>query len=399
MAVVLFPAVSPAPLVWRPGEGWSTEGGGGEEASSSREQLELGRRLEKDEEWNRARLAYVSLVRRWPFSFNAGEAQFKVGWCAEKLADFAGAFKAYQTCVEKYPASNYYEKSLERQFNIANLFLAGERQKIWKVPIAPSMDKAVEMYGQVIRNAPYGRYAAEAQFKIGLAHEKKKAWSEAIKAYQVIIDRYSNHDTVDDAHYQIGYAWMQAATSGEYDQGAADKAIDAFNEFLTRFPNNEKAFQARDNIANLKGRLTEGAFSIAKFYESQKKIEAAILYYNDVIQKDPESEQAKVARERIAALTPLKESGPPKPENLERLAAKTQVREARDKNREARGREAEEGGGGAGEFVGPEPELPSEAGGEGAEGSLAPPVETAPRVETSDSDAFIGPRMPEPSVE
>jgi len=308
---------APASLTWRPGEGWVNEGeGGAATAANSRAQLELARKLEADEEWEKSRQAYQALVRKWPFSFNAGEAQFKVGWCGEKLGDFERSFKAYQTCVEKHPASNYFEQALERQYNIANLYLAGEPRRLWKIPVMPSMEKTIEMYEQIIKNAPYGRYAPECQFKIGLAHERKKEWAEAVKSYYKILDRYPGNDVVDDAQYQIGYAWFKAASSADYDQGAAQKAIDAFHEFLTRFPYSEKASQAEENIKELEGRSNSGAFNIAQFYEQQKKIDAAIIYYKEVIQKEPDTERADIARRKIAQLTPLSESSVPAPKDL-----------------------------------------------------------------------------------
>jgi outer membrane protein assembly factor BamD len=323
--LLLCPFIGHAALVWRPGEGWTNEDeSGNSTAASSRAQIELARKLEAAADWQKARQAYAALVRKWPFSFNAGEAQYKIGWCAEKAADFGAAFKAYQKCIEKHPESKFYNQSLERQYNIANLYLAGEPQRLWKIPIPlQAPEKIVEMYDQIIKNAPYGQYAPQSQFKIGLAHEKQRKWSEAVKAYQMVLDRYPGNDVADDAQYQIGYAWMRAAGSSDYDQGATEKAIDAFTEFITRYPNSEKVVQAEENIVDLKTRTSQGAFHIAQFYESQKRYEAAIIYYEDVLKREPETERGKIAREKIAQLSSSKVVGPEPPKNLAKLEDKT----------------------------------------------------------------------------
>ena len=316
LGLILFPNFVPAPIQWIPGEGWVQDEAVTVQGKNSREQLQVARQYEQVQDWKQARQAYSALVRKWPFSFNAGEAQFKIGWCSEKIGEFAPAFKAYQRCIEKYPASNFFELSLERQYNIANLYLAGEPQRIFGFPFIPSMEKTVEMYQQIIKNAPYGRYAPDSQFKIGLGFEKQKKWAEAVKAYTFILDRYPGNDIVDDAQYQIGHTWFKAASSAQYDQGAAQKAIDAFTEFLTRYPNSEKAFQAKESIALLQSRATSGSYYIAQFYESQRQIDPAIIYYNDVIQKSPDSSEAQNARKKIETLTPLTEVGPPLPKNF-----------------------------------------------------------------------------------
>jgi outer membrane protein assembly factor BamD len=294
-----------AALTWRPGEGWTDESGSSEvSASSSRDQLQLAKKLEAANDLTNAFKAYSGLVRKWPLSFYAPEAQFKVGWLEEQRGDFWRAFKSYQKMVEKYPNSEYFDKALERQFALGNLFLAGEPQKLWKIPIGPSMDKTVEIYEQIIKNAPYGKYAPESQFKIGLAREKQKKYGDAVAAYNVIIDKYPGNDIVDDAQYQIGYAWFRASSEPDYDQSAAEKSIEAFEDFIVRYPNSEKLPQANENIVYLKNRQTQGAFNIAKFYEGQHNYKAAYIYYNEVVRQEPGSAQAQLAKKKVEELRP-----------------------------------------------------------------------------------------------
>jgi len=303
--VILGTVAASAALVWRPGEGWTDEKGSDISASSSRDQLELAKELEKKGDLNGAYKAYKGLIRRWPLSFSAPEAQYKIGWLEEQQADFWRAYKSYQKMIEKYPSSSFYDQALEREFAIGNLYLAGEPQKLWKIPIGPSMEKTVEIYESIIKNAPYGKYATQAQFKIGLAYEKQKKFNEAVKAYNTIIDKYPGNDIVDDAQYQIGYAWMRASSEPDYDQSAAEKSIEAFQDFIVRYPTSEKVAAAKANIEKLAGQRTQGSFNIAKFYEKQGNYKAAFIYYNEVVRQNPNSDQAKIAKDKIDALRPL----------------------------------------------------------------------------------------------
>lgn len=422
-------------LVWRPGEGWVNEDATeeGPVAGNSRDQLEVGKKLEESQQWKEAKNTYLALVRKWPFSFNSGEAQYRAAWCSEKMADFPRAFKEYQKCIEKFPSSEYFEKALERQYQIANLYLVGEPQRVWKVPLPPSWEQTAKMYAQIMKNAPYGRYAAESQFKIGLCHEKTKKWSEAITAYNTVLDRYPGHDIADDALYQVGYVWFQAAERPDYDQGAAEKAIQAFNEFIARFPNSDKVAQAKENLATVHSRLTQGSFNIAKFYETQKKPDAAVIYYRDVIQKAPDSEMAKIALKRIEELTPMTESGPPLPKDLARYQQRAEAAVTRDKDKAQKSAEDQVPDGP--EFAGlrrdmeqveslPQPEVSANAGQPSkAEVAAKPPKkQPAPEVTPepvnrplvpdvalrkpvpaaaapSADDELIGPVLPEPAVQ
>jgi outer membrane protein assembly factor BamD len=309
VAATLLQSVAKASLVWRPGEGWSDESGGDVSASSSREQLETAHKLEAEGQRDDAAKAYKSLLRRWPLSFFAPEAQFRLGKILEDEADYYNSFKSFQTMVKKYPSSTYFEQALGEQYRIANLYLAGEPQRIWKIPVGPSMDKTVDMYDQIIKNAPYGTYAAESQFKIGLAREQQRKYTDAVDAYQKVLDNYPTSTTAPNAQYQIGYAWMRA-TDNANDEGAARKAIDAFQDYLVRYPNSDKSAQAQDNIQHLGQKQTQGAYNIARFYEIQHDTRAAFIYYNEVVREDPNSAQAQLAKKRIQQLRPAVEAMP-----------------------------------------------------------------------------------------
>jgi len=310
LALALAQSVSRATLVWRPGEGWSDESGGDISASSSRDQLEAAHKLEAEGQRDDAMKAYKALLRRWPLSFFAPEAQFRLGKIMEDEADYQNAFKSFQTMVKKYPSSDYFEQAIGEQYRIANLYLAGEPQRVWKIPVGPSMDKTVDMYNQIIKNAPYGTYAAQAEFKIGLAREQQRKFTDAVDAYQKVLDDYPNSAVASNAQYQIGYAWMRAASSANYDQSAARKAIEAFQDYMVRYPNSDKTAQAQDNIQKLGHEQTQGALNIAQFYEKQHDTRAAFIYYNEVVREDPNSPQAQLAKKRIQELRPLVEAMP-----------------------------------------------------------------------------------------
>jgi len=304
-----------AGLVWSPGEGWVDESGDALHASSAKDQLELARSLEQKEQYQDSLKAYQSLLRRWPLSIYASEAQFKIGLMNQKIGEFMRAYKAYDTLVSKHPSSQFFDLAVENMYAIGNLYLSGEPQRLWKIPLLPSQDKTVEIFEAVIKAAPYGNYAAPAYFQIGQAREKQHKWTEAIKSYTTILDKYPNNDMAADAQYQIGYAWLSAASEPDYDQSAAQKAIESFQDFLTRYPNSPKIAAAHDNIVKLQNRISQGTMNVAKFYDEQKNYKAAFIYYNEIVRTSPDSPNGKIAKERIDELRPLVgESAPVKTE-------------------------------------------------------------------------------------
>src|SRR5437763_6335922 len=182
------------------------------------------------------------------------------------------------------------------------MYLAGKKLKLLGIPLATSMDRAVEIFASVVRTAPYGKYTARAQFDIGLAREKQGANDAAIEAYQAVVDKFPNEPIAVDAQYQIGYIWFHASRTGTKDMAAASKAKTAFQDFLFHYPNSEKAAQARDNLNRLEQKQTSSSFEVAKFYDKQKYYRAAVIYYNEVIRQQPGSTESDRAKKRIDEL-------------------------------------------------------------------------------------------------
>jgi outer membrane assembly lipoprotein YfiO len=294
---------TPAPLVYRAGEGWSYEPVGGTKWTRTRakDQLEIAKEAFDKKDYGLALKASRRVVRIWPLSDYAPEAQYLLGRSLEEKKQDEKAFKAYQTLIEKYPKSANYEEVLKRQYVIANRYLGGQWFKLWGyIPFFPSMDKTVGMYEKMIKNGPYSEVAPEAQMNIGKAREKQSEFPEAVKAYEKAADRYHDRKEVAaNAMYKAGQAYLKQAKTAEYDQSIAGHAIGTFNDFMTLYPDDTRVAEARKEIANLRTEQARGSFLVARFYEKKKRWDGALVYYNEVLIHDPQSKYAEEARQRI----------------------------------------------------------------------------------------------------
>ncbi|HWY76928.1 MAG TPA: outer membrane protein assembly factor BamD [Verrucomicrobiae bacterium] len=315
--VVGFPFRSPAPLIYRPGEGWTYEPAGGEgkwRRTRAKDQLDVAQEAFDKKDYSLALKAAKRVVspNGWPFSDYAPKAQYLVARCYEHMKQDEKAFKAYQTLLEKYPKLDNYQEILESQFAICNRFLGGEWFKLWGyIPYGPSMDKTVEMYGKVVKNGPYSDIAPQAQMNIGAAREKQsrlfihdqEPYIEAAKAYELAADRYHDRPKVaSEAMYKAGLAYDKQARTAEYDQGTAGQAIDTFTYFMELYPDDPRVKDGEKIIASLRTEQARGNYEIARFYEKSHHWEAARIYYNESLQLDPYSPYAATSLQRISDL-------------------------------------------------------------------------------------------------
>jgi outer membrane protein assembly factor BamD len=246
-------------------------------------------------------------VKVWPLSDHAGPAQYLLGRCYEERKQDEKAFKEYQRVLQKYPKIPNYSEILQRQMAIANRFLGGQWFKLWGyIPFFPSMDKTAGLFDQIVRNGPFHETGPTAQMAIGAARDKQKNYPMAVKAYERAADRYYDKPVVAaDALYKAGTAWHKQSQKAEYDQSAADRAIDTFNQFKAEYRSDKRIPDATQTILDLKTEQARGAFEKGRYYERREKYQGALVYYNEVLVKDPASPFAEKARKRIEYLRPL----------------------------------------------------------------------------------------------
>src|SRR5467141_567117 len=292
-----------ASVIFRPGEKVKYVAPGEEEINGNAQELfSIAQEAEKNGNIGRAIKAYNHLWRRHPKDTLAPGAVFRAAELMEKTGDYTTAANTYRVIVERYPSSPHFDEAIEGQFRIGEMYLGGRKLKVLGIPLFTSMDRSVDIFAAVVRTAPYGKYTARAQFDIGLARQKQGSNDAAIQAYQAVIDKFPNEPIAADAQYQIGYIWFHASRTGTKDMAAAGNAKTAFQDFLFRYPNSEKAAQARANLQQLEHKATSRSFDVARYYDKQKAYRAAVIYYNEVIRQQPGSIESEKAKKRIDQL-------------------------------------------------------------------------------------------------
>lgn len=251
----------------------------------------------------RAINTHRQVAREQRFTPEGSNAQFRLAQILQASNEPERAFNAYSTFIADYPDSPRFEEAIRAQVEIANMFLDGRRAKFLGLPLLSGYEKAEKMLTTVVATAPFSQYAPMAQFNLGLAYERQGKLQEAIAAYQGVIDRYLGSPVAANALYQIGYVQMVQGTTGKSaDLSALIDARNSFEDFLMFYPESEKAAQARDNLNLLASRETGDVMAIARFYDRSRDYRSAFIYYNEVLRRGANSDDAQLAQIRIDEL-------------------------------------------------------------------------------------------------
>jgi outer membrane protein assembly factor BamD len=154
---------------------------------------------------------------------------------------------------------------------------------------------------RTIRNKfPYSKYSLEAQLRIADVFFMQELWAEAANAYETFRDLHPKHEKVAYAMFRVGKSHFNDIPSPlARDLSPARKSLEAYEDFLRRFPSAPEAVEARKDVETARRDLADKELYIADFYYKRDIYDSARLRYEKLIQLYPETEASKAAKERV----------------------------------------------------------------------------------------------------
>lgn len=271
-------------------------------ADTATEQFKIGKDWEKQKDRAKALEAYRKVVKHYPISTEAPKAILRIAQLLEESGDYEKAFQSFDTYLSKYPEGSDFKLALDSMISLAKRFMNGERRRLFGVKMFASNQRAEEMFEAILKRAPFSAQAPQVMLFKAAMMERQGKDQEAIAAYQEILERFPSDPAAEDAQYQIGFIRLKNVRDGSYNRQDKVRAQESFEDFLSRSPEGGKSAQARENLQKLESTQRQSVLDVAKFYEKTGKFKAAAVYYEDLIQFSPNSEEGKAAKTRLSAL-------------------------------------------------------------------------------------------------
>lgn len=105
------------------------------------------------------------------------------------------------------------------------------------------LDLAAQQFSDFLTYFPNTEYAPNAQFYLGDIYLRKGDTENAIKAFDAVLERYSENNKSADARYMKGRALVQAKKP--------TAAAQEFRELIKRYPDSDVAAKARSQLKAL----------------------------------------------------------------------------------------------------------------------------------------------------
>jgi len=273
---------------------------------SPKEQFNWAMSFFEAKDYQRASIEFKKLTRQYEYSSYASKSQYYMGLSYEMMGKFYTAFLNYQKAIDNYPHIEDLEAIIAKELEIADIYMTKSNPKIFGADIMTSYDRSAEIYRKVVDNAPFGRLADEAQFKLGESLKRLESYEEAIEAFQKLVENYPESRYIDKARFEVADCATRASLKPAYASEQTERAIRIYEDFTETAGDAELTKRAAVIIRRLKNKASEKSFSTAEFYEKQKHYDSAIIYYKDILERYPNSSYAEKAQDKITALSERK---------------------------------------------------------------------------------------------
>lgn len=132
---------------------------------------------------------------------------------------------------------------------------------------------------------PASQYADKSQFYLAEIDFKKERFILAAFNYNMLRKVYPTSIYSKESLFKRAMCYYELSPKFDRDQDYTHKAIESFQEFQYNYPDDSLSVKSNNFIDELREKLAQGDYSRASLYNKLNLPSAAIVYYNEVINK------------------------------------------------------------------------------------------------------------------
>ena len=152
----------------------------------------------------------------------------------------------------------------------------------------------------IVLNFPGHNVVDKAQYYLAECHFKLKEYILAIAEYEKLLRMFQNSSYRDDALYKIGLANYKLSPKYSLDQTYTLQAIEKLQQFMEEFPKSDFKAEANEIMTRCREKLSKKEYKNGELYRKLAFYDAAILYYESVVNNYYDTSWAKEAQYWLA---------------------------------------------------------------------------------------------------
>jgi outer membrane protein assembly factor BamD len=142
---------------------------------------------------------------------------------------------------------------------------------------------AAKKFDEVDRENPYSDWARKALLMSAYSYYQADEYDECVNSAKRYVALHPGSADAAYAQYLIGSSYYDQILDVSRDQARADKAIDALQEVVRKYPNSEYAISAQKKIEMAHDQLAGKEMDVGRFYEKKRDFIGAINRFKVVV--------------------------------------------------------------------------------------------------------------------
>jgi len=142
---------------------------------------------------------------------------------------------------------------------------------------------AKKQFKIVVLNNPGETFVDDAQYYLAECHFRMDEYIIAADEYRRLLRFYPNSEWVDDAQFKLGLADYKLSPKPALDQKYTRKAIENLQRFIEDYPQSDLVPEAERLLLVCRRKLAEKEYKAGELYRKLNDCEAALVYFNSVI--------------------------------------------------------------------------------------------------------------------
>jgi len=239
----------------------------------------------------------------------ADSATIKTNCLFAAAKDFRLSGQLYKEfdCIERlingHPGKFSYTEAIEREYQIGDEYFVGYRDVPFSfLPFIKDEDKCADIYEAALKNAPCSEKAPETRLRLGRLYIERQKVDKAIKCFKDTVKLHPDTSAAKYASLELCSALLQLSRHGDGDGKYATQALEAFEQFLTAYPNDPAKGWVERARAEVKGIIAKRLNGLAAYYHRVGKDEVAERYLTQVIKEYPGTEPVNTSEDMLAGI-------------------------------------------------------------------------------------------------
>jgi outer membrane protein assembly factor BamD len=200
---------------------------------------------------------------------------------AAPLLGCSNIFNKDDEYVADQPADKMYNEGL---------FLLNNKQ---------DYEGAAKKFDQVERQNPYSEWARKSLLMSAYTYYQAKKYDDCITSAKRYVTLHPGSPDAAYAQYLIASSYYDEILDVNHDQARADKAVNALQEVVRKYPDTEYANNAKKKIEMARDQLAGKEMEIGRFYLKRRDFTGAINRFKVVVTQYQTTREVEEALERL----------------------------------------------------------------------------------------------------